>query len=172
MQRAAADADLLRGMRPIPARLFQRLDDQLFLCFLDRHRHAGPDHGNLRQICRAAHGRGHIAHRQSFRPRQHHHLLDGVAQFADVARPIVSEQHVHRLWRNLTDRLLVLAVELVKKCPHQQRDVVSPLAQWRQIDRHHAKAIEQVITEFSFADHLLQVAVRRRDQAHVHLDGF
>jgi hypothetical protein len=36
----------------------------------------------------------------------------------------------------------------------------------------HMQSEIQVLAEFAVADHLLQVAIRRGDHPHVHLDGF
>ncbi len=42
--------------------------------------------------------------------------------------------------------------------------------QGRQVDREHVKPVIEVLAELALRDHLRQVAVRRRDQPHVHLD--
>ena len=51
---------------------------------------------------------------------------------------------------------------------HQQRDVVQALAQGRQPDVDHVEPVVEVLTEGPRLDLTLQVAVGRRDQAHVH----
>ena len=50
-------------------------------------------------------------------------------------------------------------------------DVLGTLAQRRDLDRHHAQPVEQVLAEAAVAHVLVEVAVRRRDDAHVDLLG-
>jgi hypothetical protein len=52
--------------------------------------------------------------------------LDDVAQFADIARPVVLEQRVHRLGRHLQAMMRCL-IELAKKAGHERRNVLTPL---------------------------------------------
>ena len=53
---------------------------------------------------------------------------------------------------------------------HQVGDVLGPLAQGRQADRHDVEPVEQVLAEQALADQLAQVAVGRGDDAHVGAD--
>src|SRR5688572_11388881 len=57
--------------------------------------------------------------------------------------------------------------DLMKEVSAQFWDVFSPLAQRRQLDRNDVEPVEQVLPEFSFLNRLLEVAVARRDDAHV-----
>ena len=52
----------------------------------------------------------------------------------------------------------------------QQRDVAGALAQRRQLDRDHVDAVVELLAELPLGDGLAQVAVRRRHDAHVHVD--
>ena len=54
----------------------------------------------------------------------------------------------------------------------EQRDVVAPLAQRRDVQRHHAQAVEQVLAEAALAHGGVEVAVGGRDDAHVDVLGF
>ena len=53
---------------------------------------------------------------------------------------------------------------------HQQRDVVAPLAQRRQLDADHVQPVEQVLAEAAVLHLALQVDVGGGDDAHVDLD--
>src|SRR6185369_11592088 len=48
------------------------------------------------------------------------------------------------------------------------RNVLAPIAQRRHLDRHHTQAIVEILAEAPFADGLFEVAIGRRDDAHVH----
>ncbi len=52
----------------------------------------------------------------------------------------------------------------------EERDVARALAQRRQADRHDVEAVEEVFAERAGGDELLEVAVGRRDEAHVDAD--
>ena len=53
----------------------------------------------------------------------------------------------------------------------QERDVVTPPAQWRQVERDYVQAEIQVVAEQSAGHRLLQVDIGGGDDAHVHAVG-
>ena len=57
--------------------------------------------------------------------------------------------------------------EARQQVPRPARNVVGPLAQGRQVNLERVDAEHQVFAELAFGDHLLQVAVRGADHAHV-----
>jgi hypothetical protein len=56
------------------------------------------------------------------------------------------------------------------KCSASTRDVARALAQRRQHDREHVQPVVEVLAERAVGDLLLEIAVRRRHDAHVDLD--
>ena len=101
---------------------------------------------------------------------QDRHALDGVAQLADVARPVVAlEQRQHVLVDGLGAEV-VAGAELAEEVGRQVADVLRPLAQRRHADRHHAEPVEQVLAELALGDALVEPAVGGRDDAHRHAD--
>src|SRR5579871_185143 len=96
--------------------------------------------------------------------------FDGVPQLADVALPPVALQRFNRRVGDPLRPHVVLAAEVVHVVPHEQRDVVGPLAQRRHVDRDDRQAEVEILAEAAFLDLLLEVLVRRRDDAHVDLD--
>ena len=62
--------------------------------------------------------------RQLAAARADHRPLDDVAELADVARPRVLPQRVHRLAGDRLDLLAERGRELVHVPPHEQRDVL------------------------------------------------
>jgi hypothetical protein len=53
----------------------------------------------------------------------------------------------------------------------QQWDVSVPLAKRRELDRQDLEAVEEVFPELPRLDPLLEISVRRGEQADVHVDG-
>ncbi|MNE27807.1 hypothetical protein D3C80_1212280 [compost metagenome] len=56
----------------------------------------------------------------------------------------------------------------LQKVTCQTGNIFTALAQRRQMDANHVQTVEQILTEFAFLHTLLQVLVRRGDNAHVH----
>ena len=73
------------------------------------------------------------------------------------------------------DTVTVVATEvgaqLLQEVLHQQRDVVAPLAQRRQLHRNHVEPVEQILAERAVRDHPVEIGVGRGDDPHVDLDG-
>lgn len=64
-----------------------------------------------------------------------------------------------------------LLLGAVQEVAHEIGNVLRALAQGRQADRHDVQAEEQILAEEALVDELAQVAVRRRDDAHVRFHG-
>ena len=98
---------------------------------------------------------------------QRDHLLDDVDQFAHIAGPVVLHQESQRIGREGVDGLAVPGGDLPQEVTRQQRDVLAPLAHWRQREAHHVQAVVQILAETCFADRGFEVAMRGRDDANV-----
>src|ERR1041385_3926620 len=57
---------------------------------------------------------------------------------------------------------------LVQEMIYQRRNIVTPLPQWREVNGDHIEAVEQVLTEQSVRNAVLQIAMSRRDDSYVH----
>src|SRR5690606_15694134 len=55
--------------------------------------------------------------------------------------------------------------------PHEQRNVLTTLAQRRQVQRHDVQPVEQVFTETAFGDLLVELLVGRGENPDLNLDG-
>ena len=116
---------------------------------------------------RLSHVRGQIAQRD-FRSRGHDHaMLDRRAQFAHVARPIVSEQRVHRVGGQLEQRFLIRLAEMPQKFANEKRNIFLPLAQRRHGDVHDVETEIEIVAKFSLLHQLREVLVRGGDEAHI-----
>ena len=76
-------------------------------------------------------------------------------------------EHLHGVRRDAAHILLVLLADLLDEVLDEKRDVIGAVAQRRQDDRDDVESVVEVIAERAFADHRLEVAVRRRDDAHI-----
>ena len=81
-------------------------------------------------------------------------------------------EHAECVGSDGPDTLAFLGGEANEEVPHQIRDVFGPLAQRRHRDREDVEAIEQVLAEAAGLHVRDQIAVGRRDDAHIDLDGF
>ena len=88
-------------------------------------------------------------------------MLDRVAQLAHVAvpRPVLQLENCFlREHRRCT-------AKLPGKMLCQQRNILRPLAQRRQVDLERAQPKEQIVSKLARLDHLPQVLMRRRNDA-------
>jgi hypothetical protein len=84
-------------------------------------------------------------------------------QLADVPRPGVGLQEHRRSLRDAAHPLLHLLGVLREEVFGQQRDVLAPLAQRRQVHRDDIDPIEQIFSKAAARDQLLQILIRRGD---------
>jgi hypothetical protein len=96
--------------------------------------------------------------------------LHGVAQLPHVAGPGVRLEGRLGTGIELRRPAAVLLAPAADEMPGQQRDVLAPLAQRGQAHREDVEPVEEILSEAPRGDLDLEVAVRRRDHAHVHLD--
>jgi hypothetical protein len=132
VERRRLDAEQLRRALLHPAGRLERGLDQALLEIGDHFLEGDAlrRNGDLRHLeaPAAAHVVRHEIHVDP-RPRtEHGGALDDVLELADVARPVVLEEQVERVGRQLEVRLLVLAAVLVEEVLHEERDVVLALA--------------------------------------------
>ena len=78
---------------------------------------------------------------------------------------------LHGRSRNRFDLLLHAAAVLLREVANQQRNVLGTLAQRRNADRKDVQPIIQVAAKLAILDHLFEIAIRGRHQAHIHLLG-
>src|SRR5262249_22225748 len=93
--------------------------------------------------------------------------LEDIAELAHVARPAVAAKALPRVARDPGWRPAQAAAVLREKRVRQRQYVIAPLAQRRQPNREDVQPIVQVLAKETLRDGLLQIAVRRRDDARV-----
>ncbi len=126
-------------------------------------RHGRHQRAHVRRQHRGGHRRRRIAAGQDQQP------LHVVAKLPHVAGPIVRLQHRDRVGADLPARQAGGDRNLLEEKFHQLGDVLAPLRERRNADRHHAQAVEQILAEAPLLDLGLHVAGGRRDDAHVHV---
>jgi len=103
--------------------------------------------------------------------RQDGGTLDDVAQFADIARPVVALQRGHRGFGNAAQRLTQPACGLCHEIPGQQRNILAPRTQRRYRDRKHVDPVIQVIPERALRHHAGEITVGRGDDTDIDGQG-
>jgi hypothetical protein len=119
------------------------------------------------RCCCLPHGCGKIAQCNLFAGCHDDAVFDRGAQLADIARPIVSKQRVHRVRREFEQRLVVLLAEVAQESADENWDIFFPLAQRGHYNPHHVEAKIKVVAEFSLVHELLEIFVRGCDQTHI-----
>ena len=98
-------------------------------------------------------------------------VLEDVLELPHVAGEVVRHQQAEDFGVDAADRLPLDAIEPGDEVIHEQRDVLPPLAQRRDLDPHHVDAVVEVGPEGPFLDAPLEVAVGGGDHADVRAQG-
>src|SRR5262245_60550354 len=101
--------------------------------------------------------------RRARRLRHVDRALEYVAKLADVARPVVRREGLHRLGRNAE----TLTARSFEHELDERRDVVAARSERRDGDRHDGETEVEVLAELAAGDLALEIALRRRDDANV-----
>src|SRR5229473_6486020 len=122
--------------------------------------------------CRALapYGLGQGAGAEHVSGPEHDCPLEDILELPDVAGPMVALQDRQRFRRDPTDVFPELLAEFLQEVCDEEGDVLAALAQGWQVDGEHIQTVEQVFAHHPVAHRGLEVAVRRRDEAHVGLD--
>ena len=102
------------------------------------------------------------------RTGENHRALDHVLQFADIARPRVSDESVHHFGTEVQAGSLQFRLKILQKMTGQKRNILRSVPKWRDHDREHVQAIIQVGPESASADGGNQIGIGGRNDAHVH----
>src|SRR5437016_8552570 len=161
----AVDAEHLSGPAHVAPAL---LEDAMHVATLQlRQRGAVLGRGTRRGGPRPPELVGQVLGGEHLLLRERDAAFERVRQLAHVAGPVIGAQPRERLLGDPGHRLAALT----RRAPHQvideQRNVLAPLAQRRELERHHLQAIVEVLAEAPLLDGSRQLAVGRRDDAHV-----
>src|SRR5947209_7037388 len=99
--------------------------------------------------------------------REDHGSVDGVLKLADVTGPRVVHEPLHHIGRNRLDAPAETSSVVRDEVAHQKRDILTPLAKGREIDRKHIQPVVEVGAKLSRRDQLLERTVRRGDDPDV-----
>jgi hypothetical protein len=84
-------------------------------------------------------------------------------------RPVIVLQHGQRIGRHAADLAAHLVRQLLDEVGDQERDVLAPVTERRQVDRDDVQAVEEILAQHAVGDRAAQIAVGGRHQAHVDL---
>src|SRR5262245_26456137 len=161
------DPEQLRGQLLVPA------------CLREDTTQMVPDHvletqGRSGRRCLGFRTTGHLGRqvlRKDDRVRaQGGGALEGMLELANVARPVVPGERVHRLEGNGAGRLVVRDDVGFEEVSREGRDILSTLPQRWQRDRDDAQTVEEILPKLSLRDQRSEVLVGRADHPDVHLE--
>src|SRR4029079_18248966 len=95
---------------------------------------------------------------------QHHSTFHDVAELPHIARPGIGHQFRRGRGMEIFDVLAEFFTVPVNEMTRQERNVFGPLAQGRNLDRHHIETEEQVFSKFIPLHFLRQLLIRRGDE--------
>src|SRR4029453_4387933 len=98
-------------------------------------------------------------------------LFDDVFHLSHVTRPRVPGQKLNRLLGELLVRPVLLLDPLGQEMFRQQGNIFSSIAKRGQVQRDDIDSVVKILAELSFPDQILEVLVRRGDDANVDLYG-
>ncbi len=94
-------------------------------------------------------------------------MLQRVLQFADVAGPVIRKNGLQRIIRQLLDLLASLFRNPSQERIGEQRDILTPIAKRRKVDRDDVEPIVQVRAEVTAANLFLEILIRRSDYPNI-----
>src|SRR5947209_7986579 len=99
-------------------------------------------------------------------------MLENALQLAQIPRPGITTKQLQDFRRRRANLLAQFPAEPSQEMLHQERNVRLPLSQGRQPDGVDIEPVKEVPPKLPHGDQAFQVAVGRRDQADVGLNGF
>src|SRR5262245_10128656 len=96
--------------------------------------------------------------------RQECHV-DGMAKLANVARPVMREEHDFRVLAQLDGSSSRAQHCACQEQFRQRENVFAPVTQWRETDLRAAQPIEEIGAKAAAIDLSREIAVRRRDDS-------
>ena len=99
-------------------------------------------------------------------------VLDDVFQFPDIAGVVVGDETGQGLAGQSGDLLFLQDVEMADEMIRQQRDILHPVPQGRQLHPDDIDPVIEVFPEFPLLDEFLKPPVGRGDDPDVRWDTF
>src|SRR5262245_1953313 len=160
-----AQAEKAGGSRLVASRLAHGVHDEVALHGLEPDDPRG--RGRLGARGAAGHGRGKVAPRDRTSVAEQDRALDAVAQLPDVSGPRVREEPFPGVAREPSGGTPHAPAEVLEERLGQEEDVLGALAKGRDVDLEDVQSVEEVLAELPAGDARAEIAVRRRDHAHV-----
>jgi len=108
-----------------------------------------------------------ISSREHRRGAPDHRALDDVAQLSNVSRPRMSSEGIQAVLAHTLDSLPVFPVEFLDEVLDEQRQILEPVSQRRQLDGVNVKTVVEVLAQSPLADRLMQRTIGCGEDAHV-----
>src|SRR2546428_7011446 len=120
----------------------------------------GDLHRNLLEVTGLMEIGGQRPHFEDVPAAEDERSFDHVLELSDVARPVIILEDRERLRADALDRLAELRRDFSDEVRGQQRDIVRPLPEGRELNRNDVQPVEEVLSQDAVGDRLADVAVR------------
>src|SRR4051812_596732 len=161
VERAAAQPERLRGLADVASVPGKSLLDEEPLDVLEAH--VLETRGRL-----ARRPQPEVPRTDGVSLRHQHGALHRVIELADVARPAVIEQELHRTGVEAREVLAVSLRMLLEEVTREQRHVFAALAHGRKVDLDRVQTEQQVLPESPSRHFLVEVGIGGREDPDVH----
>src|SRR5258706_5087068 len=156
IQRCPAQPERLGDAGEVAVVVLQALDDHAALDLIEGHR-AGIRERGVAALARFEIANGHEIVQGQLLPVAHDDgALDGLTKLADVARPVLGLEPLHRPRRNDVDVAVIDLRGHAEKVQRQPRDIGAAFTQRRELDCDQVQPIEQILTKLSAPDELVK----------------
>src|SRR2546423_8847145 len=104
--------------------------------------------------------------------RENQETLDGIAELADVTRPVERAKALEGVGCERARLNALTRRKRRREILSQRRDVLATFAQRRYVNRHNVQSIVQIFAKATGGYFILEGLVRRGNDAHVDRNGF
>ena len=94
-----------------------------------------------------------------------------ILKFSDIPLPFGTDQNRHRIRRNDRHLFAESSAVSIEKSSAEDRNILTPLAEWRQLHSEYVDSVAQVIAKPFFFDLLGEISVACSDEAKVDFSG-
>ena len=175
VQGAAAHPQLLGREGAVAVALVQSANDQLFFSFPDGEiagGDAGDGLGNRQPGRAVAESGGQIAEGDFVIARENHRVLDGGAEFPDIAGPGMAHEGVEGFGGEIGNGLPIFPGNFFEKALGQERHIGQAFPERGQSNLDDPEAEQKIAAKYPAARQFIKVAIGRGHQPDIGGEGF
>src|SRR5204862_2391814 len=101
--------------------------------------------------------------------RKEYRTADNIPEFSKIPRPAVLRKHIDHIWFKSADIFAKFFICFLQEEICKCRDVLSAIAQWREINGKLVESMIQIFSELPFLVCVLQILVGRNNDSHIYI---